>query len=131
MFTVIVCQITQHAQKNYNNIRIHLKNSHNLISTKDENGFSQVKSFGHLLKIARGWRMNMDSSLHMRTLDEIKETIISCTSYLRLLMTHTHYVKIMPRYDTNMTNRLVHVTRENNDGNAHTHTHTHTANLRM
>ena len=49
VLAAIFCQITQ---KNYDNIRIRLKNSHSLISTKDANGYSQVKSFGHLLKIA-------------------------------------------------------------------------------
>ena len=62
VLAAIFCQITQ--KKNYNNIRIRLKNSHNLISTKDVNGYSQVKSFGHLLKIMHMTRWLFTAHAH-------------------------------------------------------------------
>ena len=53
--------------KSLRKIIVRLQSSHNLISTKDANGCSQVLAVSW--NRAHGWRMNIDSSLHMRTLD--------------------------------------------------------------
>ena len=81
--------------------------------TKDTNGYTQEKIHKGCKWIhsrenfwpspenrTHGWQMNMDSSLHMRTLEEIIENIniISSTSYFQSMMAHAHM--FMPRYGT-------------------------------